>query len=106
MGLFDPVAQVDSDFETWIREVINHIYPTWHGYTFDLDSLDVKGLPYYEKGVSPEVAAAALLHDCSLRVSVYDASMSELAFVMTKPDWALLGISIGVPIKVTVPATY
>ncbi|MCG7865858.1 MAG: hypothetical protein JAY74_05720 [Candidatus Thiodiazotropha taylori] len=77
MGLFDPVAQVDSDFETWIREVINHIYPTWHGYTFDLDSLDVKVLPYYEKGVSPEVAAAALLHDHAQIMEAVEAGLDS-----------------------------
>lgn len=77
MGLFDPVPQVDSDFETWIREVINHIFPTWHGYTFDLDNLDVKGLPYYQKGISPEVVAAALLHDHTQIMEAVDAELDS-----------------------------
>lgn len=52
MGLFDPVEPIDSKYELWIREIISYIFPTWHGYTYDLDRLDVKGLPYYIRKAS------------------------------------------------------
>lgn len=40
----------------------DYIYPTWHGYTFDLDSVDTKVLPYYKKGFSSYETATASLH--------------------------------------------
>ncbi|MCG7972053.1 MAG: hypothetical protein JBO36_15495 [Candidatus Thiodiazotropha taylori] len=52
-----------DDYEKWVKEVCDFIYPTWHGFTFDLDSVDTKALPYYEKGFSSRDAADALLFE-------------------------------------------
>lgn len=76
MGLFDPVEPIDSEYESWIRDVISHIFPTWHGYTYDHDRLDSKGLPYYKKGFSPE-KAAALLHDHTQIMEAVEAELDS-----------------------------
>jgi hypothetical protein len=62
-----------DNYEKWIKEVCDFIYPTWHGYTFDLDSVDSKAMPYYEKGIAAQDTAAALLYEHTQIVYAYEA---------------------------------
>lgn len=62
-----------DDYDQWIKEVCDIIYPTWHGYTFDLDGVDSKATPYYKKGVPARAAASALLYEHAQLVEAFDS---------------------------------
>jgi hypothetical protein len=66
-----------EDYEIWIKKVCDLIYPTWHGYTFDLDSVDTKAMPYYEKGVSARDTASALLYEHTQIMEAVEAKSDE-----------------------------
>ncbi|PUB83978.1 MAG: hypothetical protein DBP02_10105 [gamma proteobacterium symbiont of Ctena orbiculata] len=62
-----------DEYEKWVKEVCDFIWPTWHGYAFDLDSVDSKALPYYKNGVFSRDATDALLHEHTQIVEAAEA---------------------------------
>jgi hypothetical protein len=66
-----------DDYEQWIKAVCDYIFPTWHGYTFDLDGVDSKAMPYFKKGATAQDAAAALLHEHTQIMEAVEAVSDE-----------------------------